>query len=680
MAEAPLNNELQGLLADWCNATIDACGAARLEQLLASDPQARQYYLEYAAAEAELYALHTSAPLARPVVAEQREDASADKRSQPAIATVGGALDPAARSAAVDRSAARRALSVAELSSAGRPTPSRAWSANIRSALALAASLAVVAAGSSWLTWRAISSADQSAGTVLPDSMAADSITADRLAVAAKAVTGTITGTRNCRWGSELLGRDEAGLGYGSELRVGDRLDLVAGIAEITFNDGARAVLEGPAELIMPAENDAVLLSGRLAAFLPPGNPSPGIRTGRMGVSLASLDAKGTGPEFCLAADAERGDEVHVFRGDLQAFLLGGAGVASRSVRLAKHEAARVRPASTTVAKFFADEDKFVRSISSTGGPHDGLYAYDGFDYPQGPLGQQNGGFGWAGPWADIEAACPPGQIATNVAEIGSLRMPGLPMIGGRAAQVAQQNRVRRALSTSLGGVFDAAGMVENQDGLRLVGANGKTVYLSFLQRVDLPGDGFYGFELHRGDGNGNRVLCIGSGADGAGYGVTSNYNAYGAANYPRMGAERDEPSLYVIKIEFGPQHRDVVTVLRNPVSLLDERGAEATAQLRGNFAFDRISFGNFDGKKCHEVDEVRVGTTYRAVTGRRDRGADWLVPEIAGPINRSQPLAESDGRDHNNLASVSAVRPGYADTRLAGVLPSRHPLFATEF
>jgi hypothetical protein len=49
-----------------------------------------------------------------------------------------------------------------------------------------------------------------------------------------------------------------------------------------------------------------------------------------------------------------------------------------------------------------------------------------------------------------------------------------------------------------------------------------------------------------------------------------------------------------------------------------------------GNFAFDRISLGNFNGTKIHEVDEIRVGTTFRAVTGRRGRGPDRLAPRVA--------------------------------------------------
>jgi hypothetical protein len=62
----------------------------------------------------------------------------------------------------------------------------------------------------------------------------------------------------------------------------------------------------------------------------------------------------------------------------------------------------------------------------------------------------------------------------------------------------------------------------------------------------------------------------------------------------------------------------------------VDENACKPDAELVGNFAFDRISLGNFNGTKIHEVDEIRVGTTFRAVTGRRGRGPDRLVPRVA--------------------------------------------------
>ncbi|MEO1495748.1 MAG: hypothetical protein AAFV43_01230 [Planctomycetota bacterium] len=638
MREPQPNAELKRLLAAWCNETIDDTGVERLEQLLAEDSGARLSYLQYSAMEAELWATHATGYGPGAALLSEAAD-----RVAPALADDVEPLPP-------------------NSSTAERPAAPRAYAA----AFAIAASLAFVAAGSSWLTAKFTENrqrADAPAVATIDAPHEDDGSAAGLLAQQTRSVgqvVATITGTRNCRWG----GNTPATTGYNAAVRVGDRLDLVDGVAEITFADGARAVLEGPAELILAGPRDAVLLSGRIAATLPAGAGPPGIRTSRMAVSLAKLDQQNlSAHEFGLSADEERGEEVHVFRGQLRAFLLGGAGAASRVVQLTEHEAARVRPASTTVAKFFASRDEFVRSLASTGGPHDGLYAYDGFDYPVGPLGEQNGGFGWAGAWADIEAACPPGQVATNVVVAGNLQADGVPAIGGSAAQIAQQNRVRRALSTSLGGVFDTASLVENQDGLRLVGANGKQVYLSFVQRVDQLDGAFYGFELHRGDGNGNRVLCIGAGADGAGYGITSNYNGYGPANYPRIGDERTDASFFVVKIEYGADHRDLATVYRNPESLVDERGAEAVARLRGNFAFDRISFGNFDGAKRHEIDEVRIGTTYRAVTGRRDRPADWLAPSVANSsLKRVGTFAILGGARHNACLVGVSRRPAPID------------------
>src|SRR5262249_8580857 len=210
---------------------------------------------------------------------------------------------------------------------------------------------------------------------------------------------------------------------------------------------------------------------------------------------------------------------------------------------------------------------------------------------------------------------------SSNGVKSGNLDYEGLVPVGNDAILSAQQNRIRRSLGTSLGGVFDAAGLVENQDGVRLIGKDGTIIYLSFLQRVDKINDVFYGLELHRGDGNANRVLCIGNGVDGTGYGVTSNFNGYGARHFPSLGKQHTGTNVVVVRIRYGAGNRDHVDVFRNPASLVDESLCKPDAELVGNFAFDRISLGNFNGTKIHEIDEIRIGTTFRAVTGRRGRG-----------------------------------------------------------
>ncbi|TWT75682.1 hypothetical protein Pla123a_31920 [Posidoniimonas polymericola] len=415
----------------------------------------------------------------------------------------------------------------------------------------------------------------------------------------------TITATQNCRW------RDNA-LGYGAKLADGDRVELLTGVAEITTTGGAKLLLEGPGDLLVRGDSPSVLRGGRLTVHAPADSAPFALATRRMQFDHGGAD-------FGVVVGRSGGGELHVFGGSVVAKMIDDRGEPAQEVTLTAHQAVRVAGHDPAVAVFEADEDRFVRSLDSTPGPRNGLYAYEGFDYGPGQLAQQNGGFGWAGPWFDLETADAPGDDPTNRVGRGSLNYPALVPHGNKAAQVDQQNRVRRTLAASVGGVFDTAGLVEIQDGQRLVGSAGKTLYLSFLQRVSAVDDGFYGVELHRGDGNPNRVLCIGNGAEGSGYGVTSNYNGYGRDNYLKLGAESDRVNLIVVRIDFGQDNSDTATVYRNPQSLVDESVCQPAGMLLGNFAFDRVCFGNFDQSKLHEVDELRIATVFHAATGRRD-------------------------------------------------------------
>jgi ferric-dicitrate binding protein FerR (iron transport regulator) len=498
---------------------------------------------------------------------------------------------------------------------------------------AIAAALVGVAAVSSWLT-RSLPGGGGHSSTV------AQSVEGDAKSVA------RVTATRNCAWG------EASDVGYGSRLHPGQRLNLSTGLVEITFNDGAVVVLEGPASFDVDSPSRAQLHDGRLAAVVPERGRGFEVVTPRLNV----VDL---GTEFGVMADSAGATEVHVFNGLVKAQLLDKAGHEVRTLDLNTSEAARIEPAAALVARIPARGDEFVRSLTATPGPHDGLLAYDGFNYPAGPLDEQNGGFGWAGPWFTVESDAKANPDSNGVRP-GNLEVEGLVPQGNHAMQTSQQNRIRRSLGTSIGGVFDAAALVENQDGVRLIGQDGATVYLSFIQRVDKLDDVFYGFELHRGDGNGNRVLCIGNGVDGTGYGVTSNVNVYGPRNFPALGEENTEPNFFVVRIAYGAGNRDQVAVFRNPKSLNDETECKVDAELVGNFAFDRISLGNFHGTKIHEVDEVRVGTTFRAVTGRRGRGPDRLAPRVAEEFERSlKPWSRSLGQPMLGEVALTPLSQG---------------------
>jgi hypothetical protein len=588
MTGGGLTHELASLFDRLCDGTLTDDQAQQLDNVLSKDEAARQSYNNYMYLHAELYAQHASVEVA---------ESGSDFGFRILECGLVEAGSETGRSLIAKRS--QRAFP---------------W-------WAVAAVIVGIAAFSSWGTYLATRATSTNAVASADSADVGDGIVAG---TDAGKTVARITATRNCLWQEATNG-----IGFGSRLHPGQRLALAAGLVEITFDDGAAVVLEGPATFDVHNRGEARLHEGRLSAIVP--ERAQGFQVATSRVNIIDL-----GTEFGLMADPEGATEVHVFNGLVKAQLLDETGKHLRTVELNTSEGARIQPAVSEVARIVARDEEFVRTLSIAPGAHDGLYAYDGFNYPSGPLAEQNGGFGWAGPWFNVEAAAQ-SDANSNGVKPGSLEFEGLVPLGNRATQTAHQNRVRRSLGTSVGGVFDAAGLVENQDGMRLVGRDGTVVYLSFLQRVDKAADVFYGFELHRSDGNGNRVLCIGHGAENTGYGVTSNFNVYNARNYPRLGDEDTDPNFFVVRITFGAGNRDRAEVFRNPESLVDESACEPDAELMGNFAFDRISMGNFHGTKVHEVDEVRVGTTFRAVTGRRGRGPDRLMPRVAdyNPIEK---------------------------------------------
>ncbi|MCA9239650.1 MAG: hypothetical protein KDA37_05610 [Planctomycetales bacterium] len=447
---------------------------------------------------------------------------------------------------------------------------------------------------------------------------------------------GSIVATRNCRWGSQQRA-------CGDPVRCGQQLELRHGVAEIEFQTGATVLLEGPARLEVEQDGGLLLRRGRLAVQSAEELASLPIRAGR--IRIIEQNAS-----YGLIAEASGREEVHVFQGSVLAVLTGASGQRVQTCRLTGGNGGRLDGESDELTPIPAYSDLFVRSLSPGAGPRDGLYAIETFDYADGPLGEKNGGFGWAGPWADIETAESPDGESTNSVELRPLTWPGLPPVGNRAVQYGQNNRIRRVLSTSIKGVFDEAGYIENRDAQRLVGREGKTIYLAFLQRVSQTGDVFYGLELNRGDGNRNRVLCIGNGVEQSGYAVTSDVHGLLNDKAVSLGAENTDVNLFVVRIDFGEDDKDTATVYRNPASLLEEQACEASAVLHGNFAFDRISLGNFNGSKVHEVDAIRLGGDFRVVTGQRS----FMQSQLAF----TAPRGDDQRRLFDGLASYSVAQP----------------------
>ncbi|MDB6165884.1 MAG: FecR family protein [Lacunisphaera sp.] len=98
----------------------------------------------------------------------------------------------------------------------------------------------------------------------------------------------------------------------GAPLRKGQLLELVSGFAEITFDSGARVVLEGPSSLVINSAWDSTLRHGTLKATVPP--QAVGFR-----VSNPSVEVTDLGTEFTMVADASGATEVLVLKGEIEA-------------------------------------------------------------------------------------------------------------------------------------------------------------------------------------------------------------------------------------------------------------------------------------------------------------------------------------------------------------------------
>ncbi len=577
--------EVLQLTSDICNQQISETQSRRLEEILAENREAQVAYRQYMSMHAELYWLEGSLSVANSSPLHSVEMVDPTDRPTNFLGTQTGKFDPPVG----------------------------------RSLLALAAMLLVgLGIGISYPRWFASAPAElvQVASDELQGQSSGPPTNGETVA--------RITGSLNCRWN---IPRNAEAVGYGSKLVSGQQLELVEGVAEITFENGACMILQAPALLNVSAADESVLHRGRVTTTCPAG--AEGFRVNTAGLTVVDL-----GTEFGVMADDQGNTEVHVFQGLVEGHFRESENGPLKTLQWHTNETIRYDHSKNQVNSLDKPGAVFVRTLSASLGPIGGLLAGEDFDYPVGRLGGQNSGFGWGGPWEDmsIEGELP----ESNSVDAGSLRFGILSNSGNHAALKGDFNRIRRVLSTSFSGVFDTAGLIEDFDGARLIGRDGTTLYLSFLQKIDQVEQVFYGFELHRGDGNKNRVLCVGHGAAKGwketgnrspnkaagvtGWAVTSESNGTGNSllELGDLGSESTEVALFVLKITFGQDNQDTIEVFKNPASLWDEELCLPDVIGKGNFSFDRISIANFEGRKTFEVDSIRIGTSFSGVTRPR--------------------------------------------------------------
>ena len=233
------------------------------------------------------------------------------------------------------------------------------------------------------------------------------------------------------------------------------------------------------------------------------------------------------------------------------------------------------------------------------------ILTYEGFDYAPGSdlstIG--SGGFGWAGQWQDVN-----GNGGVRV-ETGSLTPTG-PSAGlariGQHGFSPNTDRAGRFLDTSPTGPFGSRGYLDSFD---RIGADGKTLYVSFLMQANGTSR-FYEFEFHRGDvGDPGRIGGIGNDISG------DNFNLRAPNGTHTAIAPGDTAvNFWVVRIDFQPGNDDV-RVYRNPSLGTEPTTPTLTRLAAADMSFDGLAFAAFLNNRTVACDEIRLGETYADVT-----------------------------------------------------------------
>lgn len=137
-----------------------------------------------------------------------------------------------------------------------------------------------------------------------------------------------LTGSKDCQWGGPLV------LNPGDEVAAGQRVNLLSGAAELTFDSGAQLVVQGPAQLSVRSAWEAELLKGTVKANVP--TEAVGFR-----VLNSSVDVVDLGTEFTMTATDEGTTEVFVLQGAVEVHPRDAKGQRQRKAVLREKQARR---------------------------------------------------------------------------------------------------------------------------------------------------------------------------------------------------------------------------------------------------------------------------------------------------------------------------------------------------
>ena len=205
-------------------------------------------------------------------------------------------------------------------------------------------------------------------------------------AVAPKTViVGRITGMVDCQWNGSGGLRQAVGANTKSEIRnskspvsLGDTFDLHSGLLEITYDTGAKVILQGPVRYEVESASGGYLAIGKLTARLE--KKAGASCSSSLSPPLSSLFAVHTptavvtdlGTEFGVEVGKDKQTSFHVFEGVVEITTTSGVGE-MQTRRLHANESActtnlhegNPKGVQIVVSRDTANADRFVRQLNS---------------------------------------------------------------------------------------------------------------------------------------------------------------------------------------------------------------------------------------------------------------------------------------------------------------------------
>ncbi len=155
-----------------------------------------------------------------------------------------------------------------------------------------------------------------------------------------------------------------------TEFSAGQRLSLLAGLAEITFHSGARVILHGPAQFVVSNGLGGDLQFGKLTAKVP---------HGAAGFTISTPAGKvvDLGTEFGVKVNADRTMHVIVYVGEVMVkSAVGHSAGRSEQLTPVKAGEAVVVAAGQPVKPLVAREERFIRDFGALGDKAEAEAAY----------------------------------------------------------------------------------------------------------------------------------------------------------------------------------------------------------------------------------------------------------------------------------------------------------------